>query len=91
MITCRDYWRVMNGGYLDNPHFSFRARTFHESLAATLNMDVLSGVLGCSFDRLRTGSPCDVSFRYASEPIPRYRGTSCQVAQPSSWSRDSNS
>ena len=23
MITCRDYWRVMNGGYLDNPHFSF--------------------------------------------------------------------
>ena len=24
---------------------------------------------------LRTGSPCDVPFRYASEPIPRYRGT----------------
>jgi hypothetical protein len=23
MITSRDYWRVMNGGYLDNPHFSF--------------------------------------------------------------------
>ena len=23
MITCRDYWRVMNGGYLHNPHFSF--------------------------------------------------------------------
>jgi hypothetical protein len=23
MITCRDYWRVMNGGYLDNPHFLF--------------------------------------------------------------------
>jgi hypothetical protein len=21
MITSRDYWRVMNGGYLDNPHF----------------------------------------------------------------------
>jgi hypothetical protein len=35
--------------------------------------------------------PCDVPFRYASEPIPRYRGTSCQVAQTSSWSRDSNS
>ena len=23
MIKSRDYWRVMNGGYLDNPHFSF--------------------------------------------------------------------
>ncbi|MGB5922311.1 MAG: hypothetical protein WBG51_03685 [Syntrophobacteria bacterium] len=30
-------------------------------------MAVLPGVLGCSFDRLRTGSPCDVPFRYASE------------------------
>ncbi len=48
------------------------ARTFHESLAATTDMAVLPGVLGCSFDRLRTGSPCDVPFRYASEPIPRY-------------------
>ncbi|MDH3897322.1 MAG: hypothetical protein OEV18_08020, partial [Deltaproteobacteria bacterium] len=38
-------------------------------------MAVLPGVLGCSFDKLRTGSPCDVPFRYASEPIPRYRGT----------------
>ncbi|MDH3556514.1 MAG: hypothetical protein OEV18_15090 [Deltaproteobacteria bacterium] len=38
-------------------------------------MAVLPGVLGCSFDRLRTGSPCDVPFRYASEPIPRSRGT----------------
>ncbi|MDH3555287.1 MAG: hypothetical protein OES18_05480 [Deltaproteobacteria bacterium] len=33
-------------------------------------MAVLLGVLGCSFDRLRTGSPCDVPFRYASEPTP---------------------
>ena len=47
MITSRDYWRVMNGGYLDNPHFSFQARTFHESLAATTDMVVLPGVLGC--------------------------------------------
>ena len=47
MITSRDYWRVMNGGYLDNPHFSFHARTFHESLAATTDMAVLPGVLGC--------------------------------------------
>jgi hypothetical protein len=31
--------------------------------------------------------PCDVSFRYASEPTP----FGCQVAQTSSWSRDSNS
>ncbi|MDH3557168.1 MAG: hypothetical protein OES18_15090 [Deltaproteobacteria bacterium] len=35
-------------------------------------MDVLPGVLGCSFDRLRTGSPCDVPFRYASD---QSRGT----------------
>ncbi|MDH3558041.1 MAG: hypothetical protein OES18_19560 [Deltaproteobacteria bacterium] len=25
-------------------------------------MAALPGVLGCSFDRLRTGSPCDVPF-----------------------------
>ena len=37
----------MNGGYLDNPHFYFHARTFHESLAATTDMVVLPGVLGC--------------------------------------------
>ncbi len=30
MISPRDYWRVMNGGYLDNPHFSFIARAIHE-------------------------------------------------------------
>jgi hypothetical protein len=51
------------------------ARIIHESLAATTDKAVLPGVLGCSFDRLRTGSPCDVPFWYASEPIPRYRGT----------------
>jgi hypothetical protein len=38
-------------------------------------MIVIPGVLGCSFDRLRTGSPCDVLLKYVSEPIPRYRGT----------------
>ncbi len=48
---------------------------FHESPAVTADMAVLPGVLGCSFDKLRTSSPCDVPFRYASEPIPRYRGT----------------
>ncbi|MDH3558759.1 MAG: hypothetical protein OEU80_14840 [Deltaproteobacteria bacterium] len=35
-------------------------------------MAVLPGVLRCSFDRLRTGSPCDVPFRYASD---QSRGT----------------
>jgi hypothetical protein len=42
---------------------------FHESLAATVDMAVLPGVLGCSFGRLRTSSPCDVPFRYASASI----------------------
>ena len=31
--------------------------------------------------------PCDVPFRYASEPTP----CGCPVARPSSWPRDSNS
>ena len=63
---------------------------FHESPAATSEMSALPGVLGCSFDpfdRLRAGrlpettlgtgrsdSPCDVLFKYASDPILRYRG-----------------
>jgi hypothetical protein len=47
------------------------ARMFHETPATTAD----KGVLGCSFDRLRTGSPCEVPFRYASKPIARYRGT----------------
>ena len=63
------------------------ARIFHESLAATTDMAVLPGVLGCSFGRLRTSSPCDVPFRYASGPTP----CGCPVARPSSRSRDSNS
>ena len=61
-----------------NPDISSRP-----GVTATEDMAVLPGVLGCSFDRLpgtmpgtgRTGSPCDVPFRYASEPIPRDRGT----------------
>ena len=36
------------------------ARIMHEPPAATVDMAVLPGVLGCSFDRLRTSSPCDV-------------------------------
>jgi hypothetical protein len=36
------------------------------SAASANNMAVLSSVLGCSFDRLRTGSPCDVPFRYGN-------------------------
>jgi len=54
------------------------ARRFHESPAATTDMAVLPGVLGCSFDRLRTSSSCDVPFGYASEPTP----CGCQVARP---------
>jgi hypothetical protein len=54
--------------------FLFLTRQFHEWPAATADMTVLPVVLGCSFDRLRTGSPCDVLFKYASDPTPRYRG-----------------
>jgi hypothetical protein len=46
------------------------ARISHESPAATADMEILPGVLGCSFDRLRTASSCDVLFKYASNPIP---------------------
>ena len=40
MISSRDYRRVMNGGYLDNPHFYFIAQTIHEisSLARKLSI-----------------------------------------------------
>ena len=61
---------VKNKGSVTNPDISSRL-----GVTATTDMVALPGVLGCSFDRLRTGSPCDVPFRYASEPIPRYRGT----------------
>jgi hypothetical protein len=52
-------------------------------VTATEDMAVLPGVLGRPFGRLpatalgtgRTSSPCDVPFRYAPGPIPRYRGT----------------
>jgi len=56
-------------------------------VTATTDMTVLPGVLGCSFDRLRTGSPCDVLFKYASDPIT----CGCPVAQPSPRPRDTNS
>jgi hypothetical protein len=42
------------------------------SVASANYMAVLPSVLGCSFDRLRTGSPCNVPFRYASD---QSRGT----------------
>jgi hypothetical protein len=48
---------------------------FHEWRAATRNMAVLPGASGVPSATFRTSSPCDVPFRYASDPIPRYRGT----------------
>ena len=58
------------------------ARIFHESLAATTDMVVLQGVLGCRSLR-RT-----VQVRLETNPAgPR----DCPVARPSSWSRDSSS
>ena len=55
------------------------ARIFHELLAATTDMAVLPGALGCRTLR-RT-------VKYASDPTP----CGCPVAQPSSRSRDGNS
>jgi hypothetical protein len=43
MISSRDYWRVMNGGYLDNPHFSFIARTIHEIYWPERQLSVVRG------------------------------------------------
>ena len=40
-------------------------------VTTTTDMAVLPGVLGCSFDRLRTGSPCDV---LSSTPRTQSRG-----------------
>ena len=51
---------------------------FHDSPATNADMALLPDVLGCSFDRLRTGSLYDVPFRYASEPTP----CGCPVARP---------
>jgi len=43
----------------------------HEPAAATADMAFFSGVLGYSFDRLRTSSPCDVlkSTRQVRAPV----------------------
>ncbi|MGB6278984.1 MAG: hypothetical protein WBG91_02080 [Syntrophobacteria bacterium] len=81
-------------------------------------MDVLPGVLGCSFDPFdelragklpettlgtgRTGSPCDVPFRYGNQhpAVARWHThllrARCAPLSPASgfpvsWSRDSNS
>ena len=59
------------------------ARIFHESLAATADISVLPGVLGCRPLR-RT-----VQVRLGANPtVPR---DGCRVAQPSLRSRDINS
>ncbi|MEJ2363747.1 MAG: hypothetical protein P8075_15370 [Deltaproteobacteria bacterium] len=48
------------------------ARIFHESPAATADLAVLPGVLGCSFDKLRTSSPA--TYR-SGTPRVQSRGT----------------
>jgi hypothetical protein len=45
-------------------------RIFHEWSTATADMGILPGVLGSSYDRLRTNSPCDVLFKHASDAKP---------------------
>jgi hypothetical protein len=74
-------------GFNDSQEQVALARMFHELPAATADMSVLPNVLGCSFDRLRTGGPCDVLFKYASDPTP----CGCPVAHTSPRSRDANS
>jgi hypothetical protein len=80
-------WQVSEPVYYETAEACKLARIFHELPAATADMSVLPGVFGYSFDRLRTGSPCDVLFKYASDPIP----CGCPVAHPSPRSRDTNS
>jgi len=45
-------------------------RIFHELPAATVYLTVLPGVLGCSFDRLRTGSPATYYSSTPRIPLP---------------------
>jgi hypothetical protein len=53
----------------------FLALIIHESAAPTVDMTVLPGVLGCSFDRLRTGSPatyCSSTPRIQTPAVARW-------------------
>jgi hypothetical protein len=63
-------------------------RIMHEPPAATADLAVLPGVLGSSFGRLRTSSPCDVLNKYASGPSPAMPRDGCPVARSSPRSRD---
>jgi hypothetical protein len=45
----------------------------HEPPAVTADMAALPGVLGSSFDRLRTSSPGDVLTSTPQVRVPRYR------------------
>jgi len=47
----------------------FLARIIHELATPTVDMNALASVLGPSFGRLRTGSPCYVLFKYTSASI----------------------
>ena len=55
-------------------------RSFSEdgSAASANNMAILPGVLGCSFGRLRTSSPCDVPLKL---PAARLVDETCRRAQ----------
>ncbi len=83
---------MANGSY--EPEVTVRGiltRIFHEELAATADMTVLPGVLGCSFGFAQDRLPLrrTVQVRLGSNPaVPR---DGCPVEQPSLRSRDSNS
>ena len=83
-LYLKGYIYLLGMYYLSLKGIKYLTRMFYESPATTADSAVLPGVLRCRPLR-RT-----VQVRL-SGPIPRYRGTSYQVARPSSRSRDSNS
>jgi hypothetical protein len=71
--------------------FYHLTRIFHETLAATTDMDVLPGVLECSFDYAQDKLTLRGTVQVRLETNTAVPRDGCQVAHPSSWSRDSNS
>ena len=72
------YWTILTGG-LPSELLCPLTRIFHESLAATADLAVLPGVLGCR--------PLQRTFRVRLETNTLW----LPGGRPSSWSRDSNS